>query len=76
MKWKLRPTRKMDTSTSLKIENKKVTVDSDDFELVIISYERFEVEDETGRVLVYVFKPQFDEDLSHQKLLLKTKQRL
>ncbi|WP_430884445.1 hypothetical protein [Fusibacter sp. JL216-2] len=45
------------------IENKKVTVDSDDFELVIISYERFEVEDETGRVLVYVFKPQFDEDL-------------
>lgn len=46
------------------IDDEKVTVKEDALVVVTISYEEIEKDDyETGRVLVYVLKPDFDEDL-------------
>lgn len=52
----------MESSTSQLLKT-KVKVGSDELEIVTIFYEEEEVAEETGRVLVYVFKPSFDEDL-------------
>ncbi len=45
------------------IEEDEVSVDSEELKVIEIYYEEVEQEEETGKVLVYMFKPSFDEDL-------------
>jgi hypothetical protein len=45
------------------IEDDDVSVDAEELKIIEIYYEEVEQTEETGNVLVYVFKPSFDEDL-------------
>ncbi len=57
------------------IDEDEVSVDSEELKVIEISYEEIDLDEETGKVLVYVFKPTFDEDLFTPEVTIDSEEK-
>ncbi len=54
------------------LESNKIKVESDELEIITIAYKKTNIDEKTGRVLVYVFKPEFETDVFLPEITLES----